>query len=86
MTDAERKVLRIIINMFTLHDRKPTFEDLSIKTGKQLNELIIVLKSLEDIGKIEIDYEKRLAMLPEEYHYEKRARLDREVEDQNRRG
>ncbi|QKS71889.1 hypothetical protein FLK61_35060 [Paenalkalicoccus suaedae] len=84
MTDAERKLMRIITNMYQQKDRKATFRFLEIYTGKNRNELVNVLRSLEEKGKIEVDYAGKVAMLIEEYGHEKRARWERESSERNK--
>ncbi|QKS71647.1 hypothetical protein FLK61_34030 [Paenalkalicoccus suaedae] len=84
MTDAERKVLQIIKHLHQQKDRKANYKELGLFTGKDKSDLIKVLKSLETIGEIEVDYEAQVASLPVEYRHEKRARWDSEFNELNK--
>ncbi|MCY8486025.1 hypothetical protein MOC97_11135 [Bacillus atrophaeus] len=54
MTDFERKVYQIIVNMH-LYGKNPTLNDLKRKTGKSEEDILAAVKSLMMKGKLKWD-------------------------------
>ncbi|MBG9771453.1 hypothetical protein [Bacillus vallismortis] len=59
MTDFERKLYRIIVNMH-LYRKNPTLQELKRKTGKGEQEIRDATKSLIRKGAISWDKEKKI--------------------------
>lgn len=59
MTDFERKVYQIIVNMH-LYGKKPTLNDLKRKTGKSETDIRAAVKSL--LMKGELKWDKHIEM------------------------
>ncbi|KAA6447027.1 hypothetical protein [Bacillus atrophaeus] len=57
MTDFERKVYQIIVNM-RLYGKNPTLNDLKRKTGKNEQEIRATMKSLMMKGELKWDKKK----------------------------
>ncbi|MCY7919580.1 hypothetical protein [Bacillus vallismortis] len=54
MTDLERKVYQIIVNMH-LYGKNPTLNDLKRKTGKSERDIRVAVKSLMFKGELKWD-------------------------------
>ncbi|MCY8947953.1 hypothetical protein [Bacillus atrophaeus] len=62
MTDFERKVYQIIVNMH-LYGKNPTLNDLKRKTGKNEQEIRAAVKSLMMKGELKWDNNKKVWVL-----------------------
>ncbi|WP_434813798.1 hypothetical protein ACRV5I_16355 [Bacillus halotolerans] len=58
MTDFERKVYQIIVNMH-LYGKNPTLDDLKRKTGKSEGDIRAAVKSLLMKGELKWDRKER---------------------------
>ncbi|MGG1227964.1 hypothetical protein [Bacillus halotolerans] len=59
MTDFERKVYQIIVNLH-LYGRNPTLNDLKRKTGKSEEDIRVAVKSLLMKGELKWDKQKKM--------------------------
>ncbi|WP_345805561.1 hypothetical protein [Bacillus subtilis] len=59
MTDFERKVYQIIMNMH-LYGKNPTMDDLKRKTGKSEEDIRVAVKSLLMKGELKWDKHKKM--------------------------
>ncbi|MCY7952151.1 hypothetical protein [Bacillus inaquosorum] len=62
MTDFERKVYQIIVNM-QLYGKNPTLNDLKRKTGKSEEDIRVAVKSLLMKGELKWDNKKQIWVL-----------------------
>ncbi|MED4845719.1 hypothetical protein [Bacillus atrophaeus] len=62
MTDFERKVYQIIVNMH-LYGKNPTLNDLKRKTGKSEEDIRTAVKSLKMKGELKWDNKKQIWVL-----------------------
>lgn len=62
MTDFERKVYQIIVNMH-LYGKNPTLDDLKRKTGKSEEDIRAAVKSLLMKGELKWDKHKKAWIL-----------------------
>lgn len=53
LDDAERKLLRVLFNFYTLHRRMPVWRELTAMTYKSRSELIHTLLTLEKMQYIQ---------------------------------